>query len=651
MSQVGVISVKVVVENSDAEAKLGKTSRSVKQMGTNLRASMNTWAKWGAAGAAAAVAVAAAIFKSTASNIDSLAKTADKLGLATDKLVGLRFAAEQTGIAQDTLDMALQRSTRRIAEAAQGTGEAVKALDTLGLSAEDLAKKSPDEQMRDIADAMMQVEGEGNKLALAFKLFDSEGAALVNTLAGGSAALDDFQSRADAMGIALSRIDAAKVEQANDALNEVKKVLTGAAQSATVELAPIVTALASKFTNMAIEAGGFGAVAKNVFTGIINIVAKLADMLRGVQVAGKVVEVGFLGLGAAIVKSGTTILIGWSNIFETIGMGLRGLIETANKLPLVNIPTDGLDSFTASLQAEQDALKAMGDVSVKAVKDASAELQELAMRPLPSTAIQQFADEALSIAQARADAIAEIRASAGAETVPDADSALIVATKAESEAFLEELRVRYLTAAEIRQEAHDAELAQLQAARENMTLTDEEYFAQKAQLERAYAKESERIAAEEQSLKQRIIGAGGDSLLSTLAAQGNKSTAVQRIAAKAQAGIAIATGIAKAQALGFPANIAEAARVALVGSQVMSKIGGGGGSSISPGGGSTSSSSSGSVATAPVTSAPVAQTAQAISITLNGDERYSPENVRNLIESINSQTADGVQLNATIVGV
>jgi hypothetical protein len=45
-----------------------------------------------------------------------------------DALQELRFAAKASGIEHQTLDMALQRFTRRAAEAAQGTGEAKDAL-------------------------------------------------------------------------------------------------------------------------------------------------------------------------------------------------------------------------------------------------------------------------------------------------------------------------------------------------------------------------------------------------------------------------------------------------------------------------------------------------------------------------------------------
>ena len=65
-----------------------------------------------------------ALIKSSINAGDELAKTADKLGVTTTALAGLRHAAELTGVSTGTMDMAMQRFTRRAAEAAQGTGEA-----------------------------------------------------------------------------------------------------------------------------------------------------------------------------------------------------------------------------------------------------------------------------------------------------------------------------------------------------------------------------------------------------------------------------------------------------------------------------------------------------------------------------------------------
>src|SRR6056300_138216 len=64
------------------------------------------------------------LIKSSLQSIDTLGKTATKLGVTTKELGALRFAAEISGVEIRTVDMATQRFTRRLAEAANGTGEA-----------------------------------------------------------------------------------------------------------------------------------------------------------------------------------------------------------------------------------------------------------------------------------------------------------------------------------------------------------------------------------------------------------------------------------------------------------------------------------------------------------------------------------------------
>ena len=60
-------------------------------------------------------------------------QTADKLGVGVEELQRMRYAADLSGISTQTFDMALQRFTRRAAEAAAGTGEAKDALAALGI--------------------------------------------------------------------------------------------------------------------------------------------------------------------------------------------------------------------------------------------------------------------------------------------------------------------------------------------------------------------------------------------------------------------------------------------------------------------------------------------------------------------------------------
>ena len=132
---------------------------------------------------------------------DALAKTASKIGTTTEALSALQYAGQLTGVQVDTMNMALQRFTRRASEAAVGTGEAKGAIRELGIDARQLVRLPLDERMLVLADAFADVENESDRLRLAFKLFDSEGAALVNTLGMGRDGLSDLLGEARSLGV------------------------------------------------------------------------------------------------------------------------------------------------------------------------------------------------------------------------------------------------------------------------------------------------------------------------------------------------------------------------------------------------------------------------------------------------------------------
>ena len=113
---------------------------------------------------------------------DALAKTAGKIGTTTEALSALQYAGKITGVEVNTMNMALQRFSRRASEAAMGTGEAKGAIRELGIDARDLVQLPLDQRMLVLADAFDGVKSETDKLRLAFKLFDSEG--VTRTLLG-----------------------------------------------------------------------------------------------------------------------------------------------------------------------------------------------------------------------------------------------------------------------------------------------------------------------------------------------------------------------------------------------------------------------------------------------------------------------------------
>ena len=192
--------------------------------------------------------------KASAERIDALAKSADRLGITTQSLAGLRLAADESGSSAEQLESAMARLTKTVGDAAAGSTSARESITRLGLTTSQLVAARPDEQFKLVADAINRLDTQGKKTTATFDIFGKGALGLANTIALGSAGLDKATEDAANLGLAISRVDAAKVEEANDAFGRIGKVIQGVFDTITVRLAPFITAIAEAFTTAATDA-------------------------------------------------------------------------------------------------------------------------------------------------------------------------------------------------------------------------------------------------------------------------------------------------------------------------------------------------------------------------------------------------------------
>lgn len=216
--------------------------------------------------------------KSSLNATDALAKTASKIGTTTDALSKLHHASQLSGVSTDTMNMALQRFTRRTSEASKGTGEAVGALRELGISADDIQRLPLDQRMIVLADAFGNVKSESDKLRLAFKLFDSEGAGLINMLNNGADGLSAMFSEAEDLGLVMRQMSANGVEKASDAMYKLTSIASGLFSQFSASLAPAIEFTANALKNILVDtgktAGGFKALGDYLAVGFIDALIK-----------------------------------------------------------------------------------------------------------------------------------------------------------------------------------------------------------------------------------------------------------------------------------------------------------------------------------------------------------------------------------------
>lgn len=223
------------------------------------------------------------LVKSSLDAANHLGDLEKRLGVTVEGMSRLQYAAQLTGVSSRTLETGLQRMTRRVAEAANGSGEAVKALDELGLSASKLAKLSPEKQFHVLADALNGVENPADKVRLAMKLLDSEGVALIQTMDGGSEALRKMGAESDRVGATISKSMADGATDANEALNRLKASGASLGNSLAVNLGPTIAEVANWLTNNLPDAVG---MTKKAFTlmaaGSLKAIGYLVEGLRAV---------------------------------------------------------------------------------------------------------------------------------------------------------------------------------------------------------------------------------------------------------------------------------------------------------------------------------------------------------------------------------
>lgn len=172
--------------------------------------------------------------KQAVRSANDLGDIADKLGVNATTLQEFQFAAGQVGVKVETLNMGLQRFGRRAAEAAEGTGEAKGAIAELGLQLTDAGgrMRSTEDLFADAMAALGEIQDPLTKLRLAFKLFDSEGAALVN-LAGN---LGNLREEAHSLGLVISEDLIKKADELQDSFDALAAVTDAQLKPALVNV-------------------------------------------------------------------------------------------------------------------------------------------------------------------------------------------------------------------------------------------------------------------------------------------------------------------------------------------------------------------------------------------------------------------------------
>jgi hypothetical protein len=157
---------------------------------------------------------------------------------------------------------------------------------------------------------------------------------MVNVLDQGSASIRKVMAEAEKLGLTFSRKQARQVEQANDAMERMRGIMTGLANQIAIQFAPFVEAAANKLTEMATSGRTWAQRTVDGFEWVMKAAAYVAD---GVNL----IKAGFYALASGADTAIATILDG----MEFIKTGVLG--ATATILTVTDRILGGLEALFA----------------------------------------------------------------------------------------------------------------------------------------------------------------------------------------------------------------------------------------------------------------------------------------------------------------
>ena len=174
----------------------------------------------------------------TANAMDDIGKNAKFIGITTDALQELRYAAEKSGLSIDGLEDALKELQIRAVDSLSGVGEAFASFDKLGVKPTDAVGKikEPLDLLIEVADKLKELSSDTDRLWVADAIFGDEGYKMRMMLYDGAAGLIKLREEARSLGLVISSEGIKKAFQFNEALVKMRLVAK-ASNNAVIETA------------------------------------------------------------------------------------------------------------------------------------------------------------------------------------------------------------------------------------------------------------------------------------------------------------------------------------------------------------------------------------------------------------------------------
>lgn len=240
--------------------------------------------------------------------VSSVADQAIKLGMTTEQLTRLTYAAEQAGASPEALVTGLTLLSDKLTEARQGSKEAREMFRQVGVSAKDLdsgigVPEALVKMVQTISAVADTAQNAATKIMVMKFFMGRGGPDLVQLFNSGAAGLAEMAKAADELGITLDSSAAAAMKEYGDKTQTLSAVLNGAWTRITAVALPSMKKVVDRLIEMAAAANNsdwpnrMGSALGRLVDVLPDVIEFLLDLVDAMMALGSWINrvVGWIG--------------------------------------------------------------------------------------------------------------------------------------------------------------------------------------------------------------------------------------------------------------------------------------------------------------------------------------------------------------------
>jgi hypothetical protein len=456
----------------------------------------------------------------------------------------MAFGAKSVGIETGQLSDILKDMSDRVGDFLTTGGGPMadffeKIAPQVGVTAEQFRGLSGPDALQLYVSSLEKANLSQSEMTFFMEAIASDASRLLPLMIDNGAAMAEQAKQADALGIALSEVDAQNIKDAAEQIDRVGSVFGAFSDQIAAEISPLVSALGRQFLGLVEDVGGVGNAAATSFNVVVDAIATVLNALD-------VLDRGLLQSQTAVDQFAIAFRIGLLEIAREIveipTAAVNEMIFAINNIPGIDVDALGMSDFGKKITSQIDASK----LEIEGLGDA---LEDALSKPLAGDELKRLVIEIREEAK---------KSAAAARELEDALRVSLRPEVAEDDPMLARIAAQKRGQDIITEQQKQAEQERIAASRQANSMMGADFLTSAENISIAFKD----ITASQQS-SVNALGGAMSNITSMMAKGGEESFQAYKRLAQAEAAIAGSLAFMKALASGEPpANFILAGSIA-----------------------------------------------------------------------------------------